>query len=114
MMFTKVILVLAAFLTATGQEVPRNPNNLLLRGSGSTGEVFHEAETDKEDDYDFEFENERLQTTEATSTEWITTDPTLPLDSDCQYAHYVCTSDDYCCSGRCYWFSETKTRGTCA
>ena len=57
-MMIKKVIVLAAFLTAKGQEVPSNPNNLLLRGS-TGGEVF--TETDKQDDYGFDFENERLE-----------------------------------------------------
>ena len=56
-MMIKKLIVLAAFLTAKGQEIPSNPNNLLLRGS--TGEVF--TETDKQDDFGFDFENERLE-----------------------------------------------------
>ena len=81
-MMIKKVIVLAAFLTAKGQEVPSNPNNLLLRGS-TGGEVF--TETDKQDDYGFDFENERLE------------------QLTCKSVGSLCAFDSQCCSGRCIW-----------
>ena len=88
-MMIKKVIVLAAFLTAKGQEIPSNPNNLLLRGS--TGEVF--TETDKQDDYGFDFENERLEQLQACKA----------LDEKCK--------DPFpkCCDGTCKGTYGDKT-----
>ena len=113
-MMIKKLIVLAAFLTATGQEVPSNPNNLLLRGS--TGEVF--TETDKQDDYGFDFENERLEqlTCKALNEKCREPWPNC-CDGQCYGAYRnkkcqcvgggtkeiysACSDDSQCCSGSC-------------
>ena len=112
----KKVIVLAAFLTAKGQEVPSNPNNLLLRGS--TGEVF--TETDKQDDFGFDFENERLEQLQdcgkALGEKCLMPFPDC-CDGTCQgdkggktcqcidgatkFKDEACSADSECCSGMC-------------
>ena len=117
-MMIKKVIVLAAFLTATSQEVPSNPNNLLLRGS--TGEVF--TETDKQDDYGFDFENERLEqlTCKALGAKCVEPFPDC-CDGQCygpkgnktcrcvgdgtKSVWTACSNDSQCCSGHCVTFN---------
>ena len=126
-MMIKKVIVLAAFLTAKGQEVPSNPNNLLLRGS-TGGEVF--TETDKQDNYGFDFENERLEQLTCKALGEKCRDP-LPncCDGQCRGKYMkktcqcvgggttsvgsACAYDSQCCSGRCIWKSVGDSYGYC-
>ena len=117
-MMIKKVIVLAAFLTATGQEVPSNPNNLLLRGS--TGDVF--TETDKRDDYGFDFENERLEQLQACKALGAKCRQPYPdcCDGKCRGPYMKktcqcvgtksvgesCNDDSECCSGNCLYGLE--------
>ena len=132
-MMIKKVIVLAAFLTAKGQEVPSNPNNLLLRGS-TGGEVF--TETNKQDDYGFDFENERLEqlTCKALgekcrdpfpnccdgqctgkymkkTCQCVGHDPTV--SSGTRFVGSLCAFDSQCCSGHCIWKSVGDSYGYC-